>query len=173
MPNVCAEIKCSQMSSKSVLEHMNKARGQRGLELYIAIKPTDSDMPKEKCMSEYARLQGEASARSARASPAHEMRGGVLLKAAPDAENAMRVDFDASPSTLMPTRTPHWSPYPWHPSFLDMYSCTMRELEERKVKQRRLQVLLEHTTRVVDPAFPATSSTCDNLNWLPPARSPS
>jgi hypothetical protein len=51
-------------------------------------------------LSEYARLQGEAGVRSARASPAHEMRGGVLLKAAPDADKAMRVDFEASPSTL-------------------------------------------------------------------------
>ncbi len=31
-------------------------------------------------ISEYARLQGSPPARSARASPAHEMRGGVLLR---------------------------------------------------------------------------------------------
>ena len=39
-------------------------------------------------------------ARSARASPAHEMRGGMLVKAAPDAEKTMRVDFEASLSTM-------------------------------------------------------------------------
>ena len=51
-------------------------------------------------ISQYARLQGRSPARSARASPAHEMRGGVLVKAAPDAEKTMRVDFEASLSTM-------------------------------------------------------------------------